>query len=382
MLEGQVRAAEANARQARRLFTHSPQAAFLLTPEGRVLEANVQASLLLGVPASRSAGHRLGKYLTSASQGPFTALLKQVFATTPHATTELVLLTADGTARTVLAAVHRTDADDEAPGCQLVVTNVTSLKQAHHHLLNDVEALQASIQDQTARNQRLEAEVWEVIQGTQLQLNLQLGRLQSALRLHQKEVEAAGGTFTHLEATQDVLRSAFALVESLNQYMEARQLRLRAGSVDLNRVLTEVVKDLQVVLRGRSVQWSSAALPTVQGDGRALRIILREYVSNALKFTRTREVTQLQWQVEETGDHYLIGLQDNGVGFNQRQKDEAFELFGRLHPTGTYEGTGIGLAVVRRLAERGGGRAWGEGKVDQGATFWVACLNVPNRKVE
>ncbi|WP_229784414.1 sensor histidine kinase [Deinococcus radiotolerans] len=186
-------------------------------------------------------------------------------------------------------------------------------------------------------------------------------------------------TFAHLETSQAVLRAAFGLMESLEQYLEARQLRLRAGPVDLNRIVLDVRRDLEVVLDGRNVEWSPARLPTVLGDSRALRIILREYVSNALKFTRTRDVTRLQWHVEDTEGHYLIGLQDNGVGFNQRQKDRAFELFGRLHPTGVYEGTGIGLAVVRWLAERGGGRAWGGGKVDQGSTFWVACPKLPSR---
>ncbi|WP_103129458.1 sensor histidine kinase [Deinococcus aerius] len=94
-----------------------------------------------------------------------------------------------------------------------------------------------------------------------------------------------------------------------------------------------------------------------------------EDVHNALKFTRTRPQARLRVLVQEAGAEYHIGVEDNGVGFNQRQKDKVFELFGRLHPSGVYEGTGIGLALVRRLCERFGGRAWGEGRVDQGATL-------------
>lgn len=125
------------------------------------------------------------------------------------------------------------------------------------------------------------------------------------------------------------------------------------------------------------MQVSQGALPAVTGDSRVLYIILHEYVMNALKFTRVRPQARLHVMVKETEAEHWIGVEDNGIGFNVRQKEQVFDLFTRLHSSDLYEGTGLGLAVVRSLCERFGGRAWAEGKVDQGATFWFAWPKAP-----
>ncbi|MBZ9750672.1 PAS domain-containing protein [Deinococcus sp. HMF7604] len=376
-LQGQLRAAEATAQQARRLFIHAPQGAFLLTSEGRVLEANLQAGVVLGRPAHLLTGRRLGPLLSPASQHTLTTLLKRVFDTAERVEEELLVLLPDGGTQSVLVAASLSDGSEETPWCHLVVTNVTPLKEGHLFLLNETERLERQIQEHEVRNRRLDEEVHGVVSATHTQLHLHLSRLQGYLKLHQKEMRPNGRPAPHLETVQEVLGTTFGLLEALDQYVQARQLRLRLSPVDLNRVLAEVRKDLRGALSGREVQLSAPHLPTVLGDSKALQIILQEYLLNALKFTRTRDVTRLQLRIEEVDGAYLLGVTDNGLGFNMRQKDKAFDLFGRLHPTAACEGTGLGLAVVRRLAERMGGRAWGEGKVNQGATFWVSCLKVP-----
>lgn len=168
------------------------------------------------------------------------------------------------------------------------------------------------------------------------------------------------------------------LLDSLKQYMQARTIRARPQHVNLNRVIREVLKDTADLRLDRDVQVSHMPLPSVVGDSRVLHIILHEYVANALKFTRVRSQARLHVLVKETDTEHWIGVEDNGVGFNMRQKEQVFDLFSRLHPSELYEGTGLGLAVVRSLCERFGGRAWAEGKVDQGATFWLAWPKTPH----
>ena len=158
--------------------------------------------------------------------------------------------------------------------------------------------------------------------------------------------------------------------------MQVRFMRTPTRSVNLNQVLREALKDIENQKTGRDVQITTVPLPTVEGDSQVLQIILGEYLSNALKFTRTRPRARLSILLEEDDTEYRIGVQDNGVGFNMRQKEKAFELFERLHSSQQYEGTGLGLTAVRRLCARFGGRAWGEGKVDQGATFWFSWPKV------
>ncbi|WP_407571756.1 ATP-binding protein [Deinococcus altitudinis] len=377
-LQGQLDVATAQSLQSRGLFTDGPHVALLLTPSGRILEANVQAGLLLGKDVDILTGHRLGRHLAPASQHILTLLLDRVFGRVGRQEEELMLFAPDGALQILMVQVNSVNEDEESPWCQLVVMDVTVLKEAHRVLLDEVERLHQSIQTHHSQTRLLEEEVRQVFEATHTQLNLHISHLQHVLKLVDDEEQANAPRRT----MQDVLDNTFVLLDSLNQYLQARQLRLGSAQVNLNRVLAEVRKELKDVLVGREVHFSEVDLPTVSGDRRALHIILHEYLLNALKFTRTRDVARIQVRVQETEGEYLIGVEDNGVGFNMRRKEKAFELFGRLHPGDTYEGVGLGLAVVRRLSERSGGRAWGEGKLDQGATFWFACPKKPRAQGE
>lgn len=376
VLLGQLQAAEALQQQTRRLFTHAPSPMLLLTLAGRIVDANLKAEALIGWPLDRMIGRRLTAVLAPTSHSVLTTLLKAVFSQPGAHQAELVLTTPDGVVRTIIVDVERdlgAGDEDANPWAHLVVTDVTGLKEAHAQLLDHVDDLQGQLQEQLARRHRLEAEVQGIIKATQAQLNLHLARVQNLLQRHVK----AAGPADDLALAQDTVNRTLALLAALDRYVQARQLRLRPGSVDLNRVLREVRNDLHDELKGRAVDWSPTPLPTVHGDSRALRMILTAYVSNALKFTRTRDVAQIRFVVEEHEHEVLIGVQDNGVGFSNRVKDKAFDLFGRLHKTSAFEGAGVDLAMVKQLCELSGGRAWAEGKVDQGATFWFSCPRLP-----
>jgi light-regulated signal transduction histidine kinase (bacteriophytochrome) len=151
--------------------------------------------------------------------------------------------------------------------------------------------------------------------------------------------------------------------------------------VSLNELAREV-RDEVTAQNGNgassgAVEWRLSDLPIVEGDRAMLRQVLVNLFSNALKYTSSRPSPRI-----EVGAHacepgaVVVSVKDNGVGFDMQFADKLFGVFQRLHRADEFEGTGIGLANVKRIIHRHGGRVWATGEVDRGATF---CFSLPDR---
>ena len=162
------------------------------------------------------------------------------------------------------------------------------------------------------------------------------------------------------------------LVDELLNLARVGRHALKRRPVKLNAIVTEVVGILESESQGRQVDWMIADLPTVECDPVLVKQIFQNLLANALKFTRPRtratiEVTQPEKR--DAGQRVFM-VRDNGIGFSMKYVDKLFGVFQRLHQADDFEGTGIGLATVQRIAQKHGGRVWAEGEVDKGATFY------------
>ncbi|GHF97715.1 histidine kinase [Deinococcus piscis] len=163
------------------------------------------------------------------------------------------------------------------------------------------------------------------------------------------------------------------LIDDLLEFSRTGRAELRQQQVDLGALITGVWEGLHPDREGRSVALQLEPLPQVYGDERLLAQVFTNLLSNALKYSRTRDEVLIRVDSVPDGDELAeIRVHDNGVGFDPHYTDKLFGVFQRLHNNDKFEGTGIGLANVRRIVQRHGGRVSAHGEPGVGATFSVS----------
>ncbi len=163
------------------------------------------------------------------------------------------------------------------------------------------------------------------------------------------------------------------LIDSLLSFSRLGRAELKEGAVDLQALVEAARNDLRAEQDGREIEWRIDPLPLVRGDPTLLRQVFANLLGNALKFSRGRNPAIITVGViDEAGtpSQRTLFVRDNGAGFDPKYSANLFGVFQRLHSAKEFEGTGIGLANVRRIVARHGGRVWAEGVPGQGATFY------------
>lgn len=163
------------------------------------------------------------------------------------------------------------------------------------------------------------------------------------------------------------------LIDDLLVFSRMGRQEMLHGIVNLDQLIASVLHDLRHDLQDRVISWTIAQLPEVVGDAAMLRQVFTNLVANAIKFTGTRSQAVIEIGSRPGGeDDTVLFVRDNGVGFDMRYANKLFGVFQRLHRADEFEGTGIGLANVRRIVHRHGGKTWAEGALGEGATFYVS----------
>jgi signal transduction histidine kinase len=163
------------------------------------------------------------------------------------------------------------------------------------------------------------------------------------------------------------------LIDDLLAFARVGRAEMKATEIDLDELVRETVREFREDIKDRKLAWEIHPLPVVRADRALLRLVLVNLISNAVKFTAKRAEARIEIGSAPGGDsETVIFIRDNGAGFDPRYADKLFGVFQRLHSQDEFEGTGIGLANVQRIIQRHGGRAWAEGVVDKGATFFFS----------
>jgi PAS domain S-box-containing protein len=167
------------------------------------------------------------------------------------------------------------------------------------------------------------------------------------------------------------------LIDDILAFARTGRRDLMLSEVDLEALTRDVLEELAPSFAGRQVEVQTTSLPRAHADASVLRQVLVNLLANAIKFTRPRAVAQIEVRGRTMAGEVVCSVHDNGVGFEPEYAHKLFGVFQRLHDADEFEGTGIGLGIVKRIIDKHGGRVWAEGTPGEGATFY---FTLPGRE--
>lgn len=224
-------------------------------------------------------------------------------------------------------------------------------------------------------NKELEAFSYSVSHDLRAPLRHIVGFSDLLLESAGSEDAALRGRF--LKNIKDSARLAGKLVDDLLSFSQMGRAALRPTTVDMLDLVSGCIDKLGPDIGQRRVDWHIEHLPTVWADPSFLHLAMFNLLSNAVKFTGAREVAVIRIWCEENDADFVFHVADNGAGFNKDYVHKLFGVFQRLHRMEDFQGTGIGLANVRRIVERHNGRVWADSILGEGATFSFSIPKQP-----
>ena len=353
------------------LLEAAPDSIVIVDPEGRIVLVNSQLELLSGytreelfgqpvetlIPARYHAvhvGHRHG-YITEPRARPMGVGL------------ELFLRQKDGSEVPVEISLSPV----RTPAGLLVtasIRDITARKEAEAEIKRLNDDLQRNVEQLKTAIAELEAFSYSVSHDLRAPLRSIDGFSKLLLERYPEQLDERGKDY--LSRVRAAAQRMGRLIDDMLNLSRIGRVEMRHETVNLSKLAEDILSNLREQEPGRQVETVIQPGMTATGDSALLQIVLENLLGNAWKFTGKREQARIEMGIQEIDGERVYYVRDNGAGFSTKYTDKLFSPFQRLHTEEEFPGTGIGLAIVRRIINRHGGRVWAEGAEDKGATFY------------
>lgn len=343
--------------------------------EGRVVYVNPVIEKTLRADAARMLGKRVREFYPDGSYEAYAQALDAALASGENGEIELTLpfQSKEAIVHQIRFIVER-DEHGEVTGVLAIGRDITGRKRAEEEIRKLNQELEQRVANRTAQlefaNKELEAFSYSVSHDLRAPLRAVDGFSKILLDDYAGKLDEEGKRL--LNVVRDNTRRMEQLIEDILKFSRTGRSEMALSEIDMEKMVREVADELEPDVAGSKLQVQVEHLPPARGDSAMVRQVFVNLLANAIKFSRTREVPRIEVGGYREGDEAVYFVKDNGVGFDMQHADKLFGVFKRLHSVEEFEGTGIGLAIVKRIVTRHGGRVWAESKINEGATIYFS----------
>jgi PAS domain S-box-containing protein len=374
---------EENLRRMATVVRDSNDAVPISDFDGQITAWNRGAELMYGYSEEEALQMSIWRITPTTKMAEKKAFISRLVAGEAISSFETQRVTKDGRILDVWLTVTKLMDDAGKPiGIVSTERDITGRKASEEKIRQLNVDLERRVVERTAQLQTANAELEAFSYSVSHDLRAPLRHVMGFVDLLQKNAGPALSekSLHQLTTISQAAKRMGDLIDDLLEFSRIRRAELQKADVNLDELVRETLGDFQAETKERNIAWDIHPLPPVRVDRALLRMVLVNLISNAVKFTGARAEAKIEIGCAPDGaGETVIFIRDNGAGFDPRYVGKLFGVFQRLHSQDEFEGTGIGLANVQRIVQRHGGRAWAEGVVDGGATFY---FSIPKQPIE